>query len=459
MSCSPNFWWVSALAVCRLWWFRPGRPGREIITKIRGGTDEYQELIQRLQRHVETSSSKLKEFKRTHGEGITDNGPQPITDQSLGIDGVDMVPFVEYGATSFPITFASPKQPCLRDEIVREKSHELRWENIVTSGNLVTKSCNRFHSIKTLPEYKEALRRAYPFGGFDEPKSEEENLGLNTAFFDYSRYYNDQAAIERSGEVIACLCSALMRMPNIERITISPNFEYELDDELDNYSKYFLEPNPAYNEAFLLMARVLSLTGANIRELDIERDDNDRGDGADGALFRGMSHLNLSLCCDAFRGLRNITITANETDINGWRTGNLARILSGATDLERLRIRCSDGMFHISTRYILGTTEWSRLTSLDFYSTTFDQGDFLDVLRRHSGTLKNIDLFCVQLTNGSWIILLEGMKSSLSLQHITIEDPYEEDRDEEIYLNDHALTNYLLGDGPNRLSIEYLLNL
>ncbi|KAH6696561.1 hypothetical protein BKA61DRAFT_250771 [Leptodontidium sp. MPI-SDFR-AT-0119] len=333
----------------------------------------------------------------------------------------------------------------------------------------VVYTCTRFQSIKTFPEYKEALHRAYPFGRCDEPRSEEEDLGLNTAFSDYSQYYNNQAAMESSGEVIACLCSALMRMPNIERITISPNFEYELDDELDDernneldsyhYLKYFLDPNPAYNEAFLLMARVLSLTGANIQELEIESDDDDRGHGVDGALFRGMSQLNLSHCCDAFRGLRNIKIAANEADINnGWRTGNLARILSGATDLETLCIRCSNGMFHISTRYILGTAVWSRLTSLEFFGTIIDQGDFLNVLRRHSGTLKDIDLFCVRLTNGSWKILLEGMKSSLSLQRITIEDPYE-DSHEEIYLHGHAVRNYLFGDGPNPLSIEYLLNL
>ncbi|KAH6696576.1 hypothetical protein BKA61DRAFT_623222 [Leptodontidium sp. MPI-SDFR-AT-0119] len=225
---------------------------------------------------------------------------------------------------------------------------------------------------------------------------------MNTAFICYSRYHDDQASIESSGEAIAC---------------------------------------------------------ANIRDFDIEGHGYGCGHGVDGALFRAMSHLDLSHCCDAFRGLRNITITANETDINGWRTGNLAKILSGATDLERLCIHCSDGMFHISTRYILGTTVWSRLTSLDFSSTTFDQGDFLDVLRRHSGTLKDIDLNCVHLANGSWKVLLEGMKSFLSLRHVSIEDPFEEDGHEAIYLNDDALTNYLLCEGPNPLSIEYLLNL
>ncbi len=86
-----------------------------------------------------------------------------------------------------------------------------------------------------------------------------------------------------------------------------------------------------------------------------------------GALFRGMSHINLSHCCDAFRGLRNITITADENDANGWMTGNLAKILSGATDLERLCVHCCNGTFHISTKYILSTTAWSRLTSLCYF--------------------------------------------------------------------------------------------
>ena len=135
-------------------------------------------------------------------------------------------------------------------------------------------------------------------------------------------------------------------------------------------------------------------------------------------------------------------------------TGNLAKILSGATDLDRLYIHGCYGTFHISTKYILSTTAWSRLTSLDFSYSTLDQRDFLDPLRRHSGTLKNIDLFCVCLTNGSWKILLEGIKSSLSLQHISIDSPSDEDSEDDkgIYLKQNALENYLLSDGPHPLS-------
>ena len=132
-------------------------------------------------------------------------------------------------------------------------------------------------------------------------------------------------------------------------------------------------------------------------------------------------------------------------------TGNLANILSGATDLESLWVDGSSWTFHISTKYILSTTTWSRLTSLNFNQATFDQGELLDLLRRHSDTLKDLWLLCICLTNGSWKILLAGMKSSLSLQAISIDEPAEEDDEGEtisIYMKRAVLMDYLLGDGP-----------
>ncbi|OBT56267.1 hypothetical protein VE04_05116, partial [Pseudogymnoascus sp. 24MN13] len=312
--------------------------------------------------------------------------------------------------------------------------------------------CNRYHFVESITEYKEALRRA---DGFKEPKSDEENRGLKTAFSQYRQTYDDQARMENSGEVIACLCSALTRMPHIKEITISPNFDCFLDSQSD--SIYFLEPDPAYNEAFLLMARVLSLTGAKIHHFNIEINDEPIGDrdpvGVNGALFRVMSNSNLNHCCNAFRVLRRVTITAEENDVDGWMTGNLAKMLSGATDLKRLDINGCHPTFQISTKYILSTTTWSRLKSLNFTHVTLDQRDFLDLLRRHSGTLKDMYLFCVCLTNGSWKILLEGSKSYLSLQRISIDYPSEKHGEgyKDIYLK-HALKNCLLSDGSPPLS-------
>ena len=92
----------------------------------------------------------------------------------------------------------------------------------------VVYDCNRYHFLETITEYKEALRRA---DGFKEPKSEEENRDLKTAFSQYRQTYDDQATMESSGEVIACLCSALMRMPHIKKITISPNSYFFLDSQ------------------------------------------------------------------------------------------------------------------------------------------------------------------------------------------------------------------------------------
>ena len=307
--------------------------------------------------------------------------------------------------------------------------------------------CDRYRFFQTLREYKEALRRASLCGKFEEPKSEKENFDLKRAFSQYSQAYNDQTTMEESGEVLAGLCGALIRMPNVETITISPNFDCYLESY--HYSIYSLKPDPGYSEAFLLMARAVSLSGTKIRDLEIERDDDLSRDpeGIIGAVFQEMSDTNLSHCCNTFRGLRNVTITTNGEHVDGWTTGNLAKILSSATKLESLCLHCCDGFFHIPTKHVLGTTTWSRLASLDFAYTNLDQGEFLHLLKRHSHTLTNLNLFCVCLRNGSWKPLLEEVKSSLSLRHFSINHLAEDDW-EEIYLDQGALDNYLFENGP-----------
>jgi hypothetical protein len=324
--------------------------------------------------------------------------------------------------------------------------------------------CRQYRpDFETLLEYKEALRGAYPLLiKRDEYLSKEEKLDMETAFSRYRQHYNDQTAMENSGEVIARLCSALMRMPAIDKITISPN----LDDHLDNDgyskyaldSKYFLEPEPAYNEAFLLIARVLSHTGVRVRELNIETENAyyRHPTGVDGAVFRGMSHMDMSHCCNAFRGLREVKLAVHDSGVNGWMTGNLAKILSGATDLETLWICGSySSSFLVSSKHILGTMVWSRLTCLKFSDADFDQGELLDILRRHSATLLDVQLSGIHLTGGSWKTLLEGMKSYLSLQAISIRFVTEENDGGEIIdidIEEAALKKYLFGDGAHPLS-------
>lgn len=294
-----------------------------------------------------------------------------------------------------------------------------------------------------------ALRRAST--KFVEPNFEEENIDLNRAFSQYRHHYNDQTAVEKCGEVIATLCSALMRMPNVEKIAVSPKYYCCEAKELS--SRYFLGPEPDYNETFLLLARVLSFTGAKIRKFSVQSLEG--YGGIDGAVFGGMSQSNLSHCCNAFRGLREVSITATKRNVDGWMTGNLAKILSGAANLETLRFNgCTSETFPISTKFILSTTT-CQLTSLTLVDTCVDQKDFLDLLTRHSGTLKNINLCVIGLIDGSWKILLEGMKSSLSLRNIDIDWPYEKDNEHNeiyIYWDRNVLTSYLLGDGLHPLS-------
>ena len=238
--------------------------------------------------------------------------------------------------------------------------------------------------------------------------------------------------MENSKEVIDHLCCALIWMPNVKKVTISPNYYFFLDSY--RHSRYFLEPEPVYNEVFVLLSRVLSLTDTKLQELKIESDDNSNRDecGITKAAFREMSHM--SHCCDAFRSLRKITITAHVDDVDGWMTGHMAEILSCATDLEHLDIIGIIVGYNdrIPARYFLRTSTWSRLTSLSLANTVLDQGELLGLLGRHLGTLNELCLHGISLTNGLWEVVLEWMKLSLSLQIVQINYVAEKDNEENL---------------------------
>ena len=87
--------------------------------------------------------------------------------------------------------------------------------------------CNRYQFIESPLEYKEALRTAkLSWDKFEEPKSKKEHCDLEKAFSQHRQAYTDQVTMENSGEAIACICSALMRMPRIKQITITPIWDF-----------------------------------------------------------------------------------------------------------------------------------------------------------------------------------------------------------------------------------------
>ena len=162
--------------------------------------------------------------------------------------------------------------------------------------------------------------------------------------------------------------------------------------------------------------------------------------------------MDVSHCFNAFRGLREVNIAASEFGADGWMTGNFAKILSAATDLQTLAFffgYLDLSLFH-KTRF-----RHYDLTCLIFSAAGFYQGELLDLLRRHSATLLEVQLLDIHLINGSWTVLLEGMKSYLSLQNIRIDWSTEEDDDEgeevDVVIEQSALQKYL-GDGPHPLS-------
>jgi hypothetical protein len=316
----------------------------------------------------------------------------------------------------------------------------------------LTYSGGRYQHFATLTEYENALGRARaPFSRYERPRCMEEVQQLSAAFSRQVQHYDDQSAMEKSGEAAVRVCSALMRMPNVEKVTVSPNWFCFLDkDDEDDFSwKFFLEPQPAYDEAFLFMARILSLTGTKLRELDVESDDHDES-GLTGAMFDVMSSMCLTHCRNVFRGLRKVSLSATQEGFGGPMRENAAQILSCAKDLEYL---CIQGLHRdrIMAKYFLSTSTWKALTVLNLFNVVFKQEEFLDVLRRHSGTLRDLGLLGVTLTDGTWRPVLECMKHSLSLRKVQIMSVVGEDDEGhamDVPIPEGALKDYILADGP-----------
>lgn len=306
---------------------------------------------------------------------------------------------------------------------------------------------SRRYQAMGFQDYQQAVEES-SWPGYSSPQCEADVLELEAMFSLYKQHYQDQTMMERSGELTARLCSALTRLPNVERVIISPNIYCYLDNALS--SNYFLDPESAYDEAFLYVCRILSLTDTKIRELrveDAETEDHECG-GLTAEAFQEMSLLDSSHCRNVFRGIRTLDLTAQDEAKGGWIIGQLADFLSCATELENLSIT---GCFCCPLRpeHFLRTTTWRCLTTLSLFHTIFCQEELLAFLRRHSTTLKDLSFFFVGVRNGSWKAVLTGMKSSLSLQSIDVFDLHELNDDgygTDVFVPVAAVRGYLLGD-------------
>ena len=171
------------------------------------------------------------------------------------------------------------------------------------------------------------------------------------------------------------------------------------------------------------MCRILSVTDNKIRELRIENAEatEEAFNGLTAEIFDEMSLLDASHCCNVFRGLQALELTAAAEDC--WSTSQLADFLSYATGLEDLSINgCGFSLLHAEP--FLSSLTWCSLAALSLTRTTLSEEKLLAFLRRHAATLKNLSLLDVDLRTGSWKVVLRQINSLLSLRtiHVPISD-------------------------------------
>ena len=192
----------------------------------------------------------------------------------------------------------------------------------------------------------------------------------------------------------------------------------------------------------------------------MERDENvDREKGGlTGKTFEEMTRMEFGHCCNTFQKLRHVDleVTSDEEEEDGWKTGYSAQILSCAGELEKLSIT-GWMAYPFPAQYLLGDSTWSRLSVLSVTYAIFTEGELSSVLRRHAASLKELELWSVDLEEGTWSTILTKMKRWLSLNAVTLWGLSEQDDDGSYIDRDlimHEAREYLMGSGPHPLLEE-----
>ena len=309
----------------------------------------------------------------------------------------------------------------------------------------VVYTCYRYESFKTLQDYEHRGR------DMRRPQTVEDVEELNSAFLQYRRHYDDQIAMEITGEATTRLCTALMRMTNIEIFTLSPDYDCTLNDYC--HSPYFCRTQPDYDEVFTRIAHILSLTGIKLREFHVDKEEWTTHDdhGLREYSFSSLSRRSLHQYCDLFRGLREVTLTLQG---DGWTTDHLVQILSCATELVYLHVAGILFGENIDAACFWRDATWSQLSTLRLEHVSFKAGVLFELLSRHSTTLRELQLRNVMLFDDKWRLIFETTRDLLRLESLHVYDLRETDVDERTttvirnWDDANQVEAYCLRDGP-----------
>ncbi|KAI1771189.1 hypothetical protein F4818DRAFT_215019 [Hypoxylon cercidicola] len=252
---------------------------------------------------------------------------------------------------------------------------------------------------------------------------------------DGRRYYRaraqEQEETRRSGEDVAIISAALVKMPNVRQVTLT-NDLWRYDDVplASSLHPFSVEPHGTplrvgegmhaqepFDHGFKVMCKAVSISGRQIETLLTDYSDNISQDEyehlGDIILNIGIvpgsficSSRDLQHYCNAFQHMREISFKLDTSDPQKFhflQANQVARVLAAATCLEKLTFGMDNETSIIPLSRVLGTHTWQHLHYLNLESITVKVPEFVGLLRRHSRTLKKLVLYFVTLAKGRWV--------------------------------------------------------
>lgn len=260
----------------------------------------------------------------------------------------------------------------------------------------------------------------------------------------YKRLGTEQREVLDDHEVFAHLCMNLRNLERLEKIEIHNFWSESLTREDYPYSRRRLDPLPrslgfvqrhwsplhlepsveriSRYETLTTVLRAFSITQTRVKQIICDPYISE-------PLFATtpMPGSTLRHPIQVFQHLRKLVLAFDcESGTTGIR--NLATVLNAAARLQDLYLRLAYIMSNIDTvEIVFGHQIWLHLSTLNLVGFSFRFAQLQDLLRRHAETLRLLTLSECYLEDGSWIDIVDVLRSDLKLLKCNISDIREAD--------------------------------
>jgi hypothetical protein len=249
-----------------------------------------------------------------------------------------------------------------------------------------------------------------------------------------------QKSMESTGMDVLALAAAFTNLPNLRSVVIKSDYYCQTDITqlpkdiaaiqqeilITPYNTHRFRSRDTGRLHLQHLIRAASVTGSQITDLTILDSDN--------TMARAVLQLHpadLSVASIAFQHVRRFHFRLPEytkhNHVAIFAEGELTELIQSMPKLEELTLITSSSSPYVPWSTICRIRQLVSLSSIDLQCFNFHEDEFLDFLTRHTGTLRAMCLFCVQLYSRTFTSLFHRMGGALRLDRFELTGEFEDD--------------------------------